>query len=100
MRPLYRAGQRDTCTVRSQPVYKIWGKELVYAWIFGLLDFMSEQDDVVLGGYLYSTGPRRKKRDQKTGPNFVGPGKCFRLQIIYWFFGMYIIYGVTFKMHN
>ena len=21
MRPLYRAGQRDTCTVRSQPVY-------------------------------------------------------------------------------
>ena len=23
MRPLYRAGQRDTCTVRSQPVYKL-----------------------------------------------------------------------------
>ena len=23
MRPLYRAGQRDTCTVRSQPVYMI-----------------------------------------------------------------------------
>ena len=23
MRPLYRAGQGDTCTVRSQPVYRI-----------------------------------------------------------------------------
>ena len=39
MRPLYRAGQRDTCTVRSQPVryeaqecvipYLLWGQVYV-----------------------------------------------------------------------
>ena len=29
MRPLYRAGQRDTCTVRSQPVIKIHGQSSI-----------------------------------------------------------------------
>ena len=31
---------------------------------------------------MHSTGPRRKRRDQKTGPNFEGHGKGFRHHII------------------
>ena len=36
---------------------------------------------------------------EKTGPNFKGPGKCFRHQIITKFFCMHITDKVIFKMH-
>ena len=40
-----------------------------------------------------------RKRDQKMGPNFEGPGKGFRHQIIKYFFGMHMACRVIFKMH-
>ena len=60
MHPLYRAGQRDTCTVRSQPVLTIV-LHIAVCWFFQNGEMRSQESS-----YMYSSFTKSTIKNQNT----------------------------------
>ena len=73
MRPLYRAGQRDTCTVRSQPVIVMY-----LVKVFAILTAFREFASVVRYIKLYA-----KKKIPLIFPNILVSEKMRSNQYLY-----------------